>query len=67
MVNTQAHILAVDYQRALDGLAVMLPGRRERKEAFKIAEKIAVADEGVSADERQVLAAIRSRLNLDRG
>jgi pimeloyl-ACP methyl ester carboxylesterase/tellurite resistance protein len=67
MVNTQAHILAVDHQRALDGLAVMLPGRRERKEAFKIAEEIAVADKGVSADERQVLAAIRSRLNLDQG
>lgn len=67
MVNTQAHVLAVDYQRALDGLAVMLPSRRERKQAFKIAEEIAVADEGVSADERQVLTAIRSRLNLDRG
>ena len=67
IVNSQAHILAVDYQRALDGLAVMLPGRQERAEAVKLAQEIAIADEQVSTDERQVLDAICNRLNLDRG
>ena len=64
IVNTQAHILAVDRQRALDGLAVMLSSRKEREEAFTIAKEIAAADERVNADEREVLAAIRSSLGL---
>jgi len=65
MVSTQAHILAVDYQRGLDGLPVMLPLHRERVEAFKLAREIAVADDRVNKEERRVLATIRSRLDLD--
>jgi tellurite resistance protein len=65
MANTQAHILAVDRKRALDGLPAMLESRKEREEAFAIAEEIAAADEGVNAKEQKLLATIRHSLDLD--
>jgi tellurite resistance protein len=67
VINTQAHILSVDFKRALDGLTVMLPSRRERTEAFEIVREIAAADDRVNEDERQILATIHRRLDLDRG
>jgi tellurite resistance protein len=65
MVHTQARILSADGDRALNGLAVILAGRRERMEAFDIAIKIGIADSVVGAAERKMLATIRKILGLD--
>ncbi len=65
MVGAQAHILSVDADRALNGLAVMLANHRERLEAFDIAAKFVVSDSRVDIGERKVLTRIRKILGLD--
>lgn len=66
MVHAQDRILSADIDRALNGLAIMLPTHRERMEAFDIAIEIAVADSRVVADELKLLTDIRKILKLDR-
>ncbi len=66
MIRTQARILSADFQRALNGIAVMLPTQKQRREAFDIAIKIALADLRVGTDERDILTDIRNILKLDR-
>ena len=65
MVHGQSRILSADFGRALEGLPVMLPSRRDRMDAFDIAIKIAVADSRVDICERKLLTHIRNVLGLD--
>lgn len=65
MVHGQARILSANLDRALEGLPILLPTRKERVDAFDIAIKIAVADSSVDISERELLTHIRHVLGLD--
>jgi tellurite resistance protein len=62
---TQARVYSADPEKALEGLACMLPTQAERKEAFDVALRIAIADARVGTKEREVLDRIRTILGLD--
>ena len=65
MIKEQARVLELDEKLALEGLAKLLPTRKDRIEAFKIAKQIAEADEKSDKRENAMLDRIRRILGLD--
>ena len=64
MVKEQARVLELDEKLALEGLAKLLPQKRERTEALAIAEQIAKADDKLDKREQAMLNRIRKILGL---
>ncbi|MGD8992059.1 MAG: DUF3141 domain-containing protein [Desulfobacterales bacterium] len=65
MIKEQARVLELDKKLALEGLATLLPTRKDRIEAFTIAEQIAVADEKPDSREQAILDHIGRILEID--
>jgi hypothetical protein len=65
MIKEQARVLELDNELALEGLAKLLPGRKDRLEAFSIAEQIAVADGESDRSKQAMLDRIGRILDLD--
>ncbi len=65
MIKEQARVLELDGKLALEGLAALLPTRKDRIEAFKIARQIAEADEKPDRRERAMLERIAKILELN--
>jgi hypothetical protein len=65
MIKEQARVLELDKKLALEGLAKLLPTRKDRIEAFTIAEQIAVAGEKSDSREQAMLDRIGRILELD--
>lgn len=66
ILHTQARVFGANPDKALEGLADMLPTPVERKEAFEVALRIALADSRVGISEREMLDRIRTILELNR-
>jgi tellurite resistance protein len=66
MIKEQARVLELDNELALEGLAKLLPGRKDRLEAFSIAEQIAVADGESGSAKQAMLDRIGQILELDK-
>ena len=66
MVKEQARVLDLDENLALNGLARLLPNKKDRIEAFTIAEQIARADEKLDKREQAMLDRIKKILELDK-
>jgi tellurite resistance protein len=65
MIKEQARVLELNEKLALEGLAQLLPTRKDRIEAFRIAKQIASADEKLDKREQAMLDRIRRILELD--
>ncbi len=65
MVKEQARVLELNEKLALEGLARLLPTRKDRIEAFAIAKQIANADEKLDKREQAMLTRIGKILELD--
>ena len=65
MIKEQARVLELDEKLALEGLAQLLPTRKDRIEAFTIAKQIASADEKLDKRELAMLDRIGRILELD--
>jgi tellurite resistance protein len=65
MVKEQARVLELNEKLALEGLARLLPTRKDRIEAFAIAKQIANADEKLDKREQAMLVRIGKILALD--
>ncbi len=66
MVQTQARVLHANPEKALSSLTTLLPSSAQRKQAFDIALKIALADTRIGAQELDLLTRIRTILDLHR-
>ncbi|MGD8493733.1 MAG: DUF3141 domain-containing protein [Desulfobacterales bacterium] len=64
MIKEQARVLELDKELALEGLAKLLPTRKDRIEAFTLARQIAVADEKPDSREQAMLDRIGRILEL---
>ena len=64
MVKEQARVLELDEKMALEGLAKLLPHKKDRTEALAIAEQIARADDKLDKNEQAMLDRIRKILGL---
>jgi tellurite resistance protein len=65
MIKEQARVLELNEQLALEGLAQLLPTKKDRIEAFTIAKQIANADEKLDKREQAMLDRISRILELD--
>jgi tellurite resistance protein len=65
MIKEQARVLELNEKLALEGLAQLLPTRKDRIEAFMIAKQIASADEELDKREQAMLDRISRILELD--
>jgi pimeloyl-ACP methyl ester carboxylesterase/tellurite resistance protein len=65
IIKTQSRIISQTPEEALTGLAAMLPGAEDRRQAYKFGEQIAMADDKLDKREAAVLANIRRVLKLD--
>ncbi len=65
MIKEQARVLELNQKLALEGLAQLLPTKKDRIEAFKIAKQIANADEKLDKREQAMLDRISYILELD--
>ena len=65
MIKEQARVLELNENLALEGLAQLLPTRKDRIEAFTIAKQIASADEKLDKREQAMLDRICRILELD--
>jgi hypothetical protein len=65
MITEQARVLELNEQLALEGLAQLLPTKKDRIEAFTIAKQIANADEKLDKHEQAMLDRISRILELD--
>jgi hypothetical protein len=65
IIKEQARVLELDKNLAIEGLAKLLPTRKDRIEAFTIAEQIAVADEKPDTRQQAMLDRIGRILELD--
>jgi tellurite resistance protein len=65
MIKEQARVLELNEKLALEGLAQLLPTRKDRIEAFRIAKQIASADEKLDKREQAMLDRISRILELD--
>ena len=65
MIKEQARVLELNEKLALEGLVKLLPTRKERIEAYKLAKKIADADEKMDRRERAMLRRIGKILGVD--
>ena len=65
MIKEQARVLELNEKLALEGLAQLLPTRKDRIEAFTIAKQIASADEKLDKREQAMLDRISRILELD--
>ncbi len=65
MIKEQARVLELNEKLALEGLAQLLPTRKDRIEAFTIAKQIASADEELDKREQAMLDRISKILELD--
>jgi len=64
MVKEQSRILQTDQELAIDTLVNLLKTPEERAEAFDIAEKVAMADEVLADEEKELLETIKKTLGL---
>ena len=64
MIKEQARVLELDEKMALEGLAQLLPTRKDRIQAVRIAKRIAGADEKFDKREQAMLDRIRKILDL---
>lgn len=64
ILHTQARVYEANPEKSIEGLATLLPTQIERKEAFDVAVRIAIADSLVGLKEREVLKRIRTILEL---
>ncbi|MFP4030388.1 MAG: DUF3141 domain-containing protein [Desulfococcaceae bacterium] len=65
MAKEQARILQVDPEKARNALRRLLPRAEHRREAFEIAEKIAMADLVLVEEEKKALKTLREILQLE--
>ena len=65
MIKEQARVLELNENLALEGLAQLLPTRKDRIEAVRIAKQIAGADEKLDKREQAMLDRISRILELD--
>jgi hypothetical protein len=65
MIKEQARVLELDEKLALEGLAMLLPAKKERIEAFTIARQIAEADEKLDKREKAMLDRIGKILSVE--
>ncbi len=65
MAKEQARILQVEPEKSRKALRRLLPQAEHRREAFEIAEKIAMADLILVEDEKQALKMLREILQLE--
>jgi tellurite resistance protein len=65
MIKEQARVLELNEKLAIEGLAQLLPTRKDRVEAFTIAKQIAGADEKLDKREQAMLNRISRTLGLD--
>jgi hypothetical protein len=66
MIKEQARVLELDEKLALEGLAKLLPTRKDRIEAYTIAKQIAAADKKSDSREQAMLDRIGRILGLDK-
>jgi len=65
IVAEQSRILQTDMDKAIESLKVLLPSDDERREAYRIAERLACADRVMADEEQNLLHQIKTVLNLD--
>jgi tellurite resistance protein len=64
MIRQQSCILGADEDGAMKALAKLIPDKKDRRAALKIAERIALADQTLTEKEEAVLQDIRQALEL---
>ena len=65
MIKEQARVLELNQKLALEGLARLLPTKKDRGEAFTMAKQVANADEKLDKREQTMLDRISKILELD--
>lgn len=63
IIPSQAYLLYLDEEQALQGLKELLPSQEDRKQVLDLAHELALADTKLSGRERQYLEQIKNILN----
>ncbi len=64
MIRQQSCILVADEEKALKALSTLIPDPKDRAIALRIAEHIAIADQGLTEQEKNVMKTIRQALEF---
>ncbi|VFQ44702.1 DUF3141 domain-containing protein [Desulfoluna butyratoxydans] len=64
IAKEQARILQTDFSKALDALPLLLPDKKDREKALKLAHHIALADHDINKKEANLLARMKQILGL---
>lgn len=67
IIRTQACILSADRDKAIRALNTLIPDAEDRKTALEIAERIAVADNAITAQETSLMKQLRETLDVAYG